>query len=295
MPVTLVFLQALSSLHAGTGQGVGAIDLPIARERSTHLPIIQGSSIKGALLADLRRNGIPRDRLDRIFGKQDAVGEIQVSDARLLLLPVRCLGATFVWTTSPYVLRRLLRDAAAAELTGLPESIPDLADGSAAVSSQDPLIDVGGAKKLVLEDLDFTTATNAAKAAEAWSAWLAGQLFPTEADWRNEFSRRFAILDDKSFAFLAEFATEVNAHIRIDDQTGTVESGALWYEETLPAETVLVSLFRAGKLVANGQPPSDTFKALLSPAAGGLRTLQLGGNATTGQGLVRLVAAGGVQ
>jgi CRISPR-associated protein Cmr4 len=240
--------------------------------------------------ADLRRNKVAQDRLERIFGKQDSVGQLQVSDARLLLLPVRCLGATFVWTTSPYVLRRFLRDAAAAELKGLPATVPDLADSSASVASSDPLIDIGGAKKLVLEDLDFTTG---AQGADAWSKWLGEQLFPAEKDWQGEFSRPFAILDDKSFAFLAEFATEVNAHIRISEETGTVEHGALWYEETLPAETVLVSLFRLGKLVNNG-PPLESFNTLLGPNAGALRTLQLGGNATTGQGLVRLVAAGGV-
>lgn len=291
MPVKLVFLQALSSLHPGTGQGVGAIDLPVARERSTHLPIVPGSSIKGALLADLRRRtDVTREQLERIFGQPNAVGELQVSDARLLLLPVRCLGATFVWTTSPYVLRRLERDAKAAELGNLP-TIPELADGAAAVASDDPLIEIGGAKKLVLEDLDFTTTTDGAK---AWSDWLAQQLFPDEADWRGEFARRFAIVDDKSFAFLAEFATEVNAHIKIDEETGTVETGHLWYEETLPAETVLVCLFRLGRLVPSDQK-LESFATLLSPNAGGLRILQIGGNATTGQGLVRLVAVGGVQ
>jgi CRISPR-associated protein Cmr4 len=49
MAARLMFVHALSSLHAGTGQGVGTIDLPIARERATDLPVIPGSSIKGCL------------------------------------------------------------------------------------------------------------------------------------------------------------------------------------------------------------------------------------------------------
>ena len=36
--------------------------------------------------------------------RHDHAGLLQVADARLLLLPVRCLGASFVWATSPYVL-----------------------------------------------------------------------------------------------------------------------------------------------------------------------------------------------
>ena len=47
--VALVFLHALSPLHAGTGQGIGAIDLPIAREKATGIPYLPGSSLKGVL------------------------------------------------------------------------------------------------------------------------------------------------------------------------------------------------------------------------------------------------------
>ena len=43
----LTFIHALSPLHAGTGQGVGVIDLPIAREKATNLPFLPGSTLKG--------------------------------------------------------------------------------------------------------------------------------------------------------------------------------------------------------------------------------------------------------
>ena len=43
--VALLFLHALSPLHAGTGQGIGAIDLPIAREKATGIPYLPGSSL----------------------------------------------------------------------------------------------------------------------------------------------------------------------------------------------------------------------------------------------------------
>jgi len=33
-------LHALSALHVGTGQSVGVVDLPIARSRATHLPLV---------------------------------------------------------------------------------------------------------------------------------------------------------------------------------------------------------------------------------------------------------------
>src|SRR3989440_125099 len=51
MNARLTFVHALSPLHAGTGQGVGVIDLPIAREKATGLPFLPGSSLKGTLRA----------------------------------------------------------------------------------------------------------------------------------------------------------------------------------------------------------------------------------------------------
>ena len=45
----LSFVHALSPLHAGTGQGAGILDLPIAREKATGLPFLPGSSLKGTL------------------------------------------------------------------------------------------------------------------------------------------------------------------------------------------------------------------------------------------------------
>ncbi|NTV66007.1 MAG: type III-B CRISPR module RAMP protein Cmr4, partial [Oscillochloris sp.] len=37
MTTHMLFTHALSPLHPGTGQGVGVIDLPIAREKATGL------------------------------------------------------------------------------------------------------------------------------------------------------------------------------------------------------------------------------------------------------------------
>ncbi|HEY7420145.1 MAG TPA: RAMP superfamily CRISPR-associated protein, partial [Ktedonobacteraceae bacterium] len=49
MNAQLTFIHALSPLHAGTGQGAGVIDLPVAREKATNIPFLPGSSLKGAL------------------------------------------------------------------------------------------------------------------------------------------------------------------------------------------------------------------------------------------------------
>lgn len=42
---SLVFLYAETPLHAGSGTALGAVDLPIQRERLSGLPMVQGSGI----------------------------------------------------------------------------------------------------------------------------------------------------------------------------------------------------------------------------------------------------------
>src|SRR5579883_1259895 len=120
----LTIVHVLSSLHAGTGQGSGVIDLPIAREKATGLPYLPGSSLKGALRTACQtefkvvpRNGSERSiTREQLFGSEQvdvanaSAGTIQLADQRLLLLPVRSLAGTFAWVTSPYILRRFKRD-----------------------------------------------------------------------------------------------------------------------------------------------------------------------------------------
>src|SRR5947199_2222222 len=125
MTTHLVLVHALSPLHPGTGQAVGAIDLPIARERPTGIPLVPGSSIKGAL----RARSDPQDEMTwAVFGPETALssehaGGVQFSDAHLVLLPVRSVAGTYAWVTSPYLLRRLARDAREAGLA-LPGAVP---------------------------------------------------------------------------------------------------------------------------------------------------------------------------
>src|SRR5690606_7787373 len=104
-------LHALSPLHAGTGQGMGLIDLPIARERATEHPIVPGSSIKGVLRDAARAQTTQTNDVDVIFGSSEgSASMVRVSDARTLAFPVKSDRGTFAWVTSPYALLRYARD-----------------------------------------------------------------------------------------------------------------------------------------------------------------------------------------
>ncbi len=125
----LLFLHALSPLHAGTGQGIGAIDLPIAREKATNIPYLPGSSLKGVLRD--RASDWHKDTLFAVFGPDtesasEHAGAVQVGDAKLLLLPVRSLCGVFALVTSPYLLERFRREAGMVglQVPGVP-GVPD--------------------------------------------------------------------------------------------------------------------------------------------------------------------------
>lgn len=284
MKAHLLFLHALSPLHAGTGQGVGVIDLPIAREKATNLPYTPGSTLKGVL----RDNAGDTNLASRVFGaaadKDDGLeqaGSLQLSDARLLLLPVRSLTGTFAWVTSPFVLRRLARDVKDAGLSGAPVQTPQpQGDAAARVAAQGSVVvKPGNPPKVFLEDLDFTATPDAE--VTAWATWLAPLVFPDSPDWQAMLGPRLCVVHDDAFNFLLETAIEVTARIRLDEAKKTVAKGGLWYEEALPAETILSALALVRPVQASEVEVEGVLKGLKG------KVLQVGGKATVGRGLCK--------
>ncbi len=80
----------------------------------------------------------------------------------------------------------------------------------------------------------------------------------------------------------------MHTRVRIDDELKTVAKGALWTEESLPSETILVGLIQCDRVFGrNGE--DVTPQGLLDGFAKGVLTLQIGGKATVGRGQVRCV------
>lgn len=286
MKARLLFVHALSPLHAGTGQGVGVIDLPVAREKATGLPYLPGSSLKGVL----RDACEDKDKRKRVFGPDtdsadEYAGSVQISDQRLLLLPVRSLKGTFAWVTSPYILRRFLRDVESAGVSDAPLSVPVPAIAASCFVPDGGCAIVLDNNEVILEDLDLAAETNSD--ALRWAEWIGRQVFPNDTTWQEMLTARFCVLHDDVLGFLLDTATEVIARVRLREDAKTVEKGGLWYEEALPAETVLGGLVLATPVKAEPDEVFKTFAGLIE------KPLQLGGNATVGRGLCRLRMTGG--
>jgi CRISPR-associated protein Cmr4 len=278
-------LHALSPLHAGTGQAAGIVDLPIARYRSTGIPFVPGSSIKGVLRDARRANGVEKDdKLLAVFGPDtnDAAahaGALVVGDARLLALPVRSFRGTFAWVSSPLLLELARRDLAEVA-SGL--KLPSLAGRAARVTNVATCL---FENKIYLEDLDLPA--QADPVCDAWAKFLASRVSPGA----DIFSKRFVVVDDDTMSFLMETATQLDARVRLDSTTRTVAQGALWLEESLPPESLLVGLLAADR--SRKEKVEMTAREVLDYALANETVLQLGGKATVGRGRCRMVPVAG--
>lgn len=297
MPNARVYwLHTLTPTHAGVGRGVGYIDLPIDRDAVTNWPLIRGSSFKG-VWADhfgATENKRESDRLLKVaFGYQPKdgtegnSGSLIPTDARLVCLPVRSFRGTFAWCTSSLALRMLRRTLELADLTNLPK-VPDTSEEQNVLLPDGPgAMALVENKRVYLEDLDFTAVPSAET--REWAKQIAGWVFPDDTAWQGEFKKRFAVLPDVVFDFLTETGTEVHTRVRISENTKTVESGALWTEESLPAETILAGVIACDRVFGRDGKDVTPDGLLDRFAREPLKNLQIGGKATVGRGQVRCV------
>ena len=294
MQARLFHLHALSALHCGVGQseGVGVVDLPVARARATKLPIVPGSSLRGVLRQRIAE--AKPDDAETLFGPRAVAGNedsfagaLSIGDAHLLALPVRCLAGIVCYATAPFILRRYARDLERAGVAA-PDA-PRAPGAEEAFVTSETVNCIDG--KLVLEDLDLTAQKDSA--ADEWARHIAGAAYPGDAGSQNDVVQRFSVLPDAVMDFLAETATEVRARIALDPDTGAVRKGALWYEESLPAETVLWGLYALSK----SNRPDDTRpeNELAGMMPGPDMLLQIGGKAGVGHGLARFLVAEAAQ
>lgn len=295
MTTLLYLIHAMSPVHCGTGQAISGIDLPIAREKPTGIPLIPGSSVKGVLRASSSgysdSAGGSKDIHLAAFGPEtanaaDYAGAVQFSDANLVFLPMRSVRGTFSWVTSPYMLRRLARDA---EEAGLDWKVPldEPADDQCFVTGERLIVSSGQRKRVVLEDFDF--APEKSEALEIISRRFAENLYgPGQASDVEHFVKRVAVVPDDVMHVLSRVGMEVTSRNRVSNDTKTVADGALWTEEALPVESVLVGVLvttvvHRGKLAHHDA--GSLVEHVKTLCASGV---QIGGKASVGRGLCRI-------
>ncbi len=278
----LLFLHAQTGLHPGSGTALGTVDLPIQRERHTQWPVIPGSTLKGILRDACRRSAGRNGVLFAAFGPETDeadkhAGALSLTDARILAFPVRSLKGVFAWVTCPAVLERLYRDLKLGATNADRLSLPLAPAKDKTLCQQGPLlVDVN---KLVLEEFEFERTGDAGTVAE----WIANHAVNDEFT-QNRLKSHLVVLHDDDFTYFVRHATEIVARVGLNYERKIVKTGALFYEEFLPAETLFYSvvLANASRREGEGKSAQDILGYLRDNIPS---ILQIGGDETIGKGL----------
>jgi CRISPR-associated protein Cmr4 len=274
MSENIYFFIAESPVHAGCGQAMDAVDLPVIRERATGYPYLPGSTVKGVIREECDKNN-QNEKINKnqVFGSQDKAGQVLVGDLNLLFFPVRCYELGWVWLTCPDLLRRYnecVKRQGGKDVFSFPVTVEE--DNFFTCS------DSGLSGKIHLEEFLFNKEETAGSFSVPANAI---EHFPAE-DAQNQCSyleKKLLLISDKCFAYFVKNATEVVTRVRIDGDKGVVDKGALFYEECLPRDTVFYNTI-AVKNVENFKIPDY---------------LRMGGDRTIGRGIFHTLKIEGGQ
>ena len=327
----LMFIIAETPVHAGSGAETGIVDLPIQRERYTEFPKIESSGIKGCLreafeayktfdkeqakLIECEKVKQLKEKFPQISeqwkekklkfdeaifitfgpeGDEAHAGALTVTDARILLFPIKSLKGIFAWITCPLVLERFKKEL---ELVGGKNfDFKNFRNLKNTIPNKEITVISG---KVVLEEFTFEVSFN--DTTKNLAEWLANNIFPQEDTytfWKEKLKKDLIILDDDIFTQFVKTSTEVITRTKINNKTGTVDRGALWTEEYLPQDTILYSLVMFTSPRIDADFKKGIFKEDSSEKEAKLvydffklglpEVIQIGGNQTIGKGFVRL-------
>ena len=311
----IIFLYKETSLNPGSGDSIVGVDLPIQRERHTDFPKNQGGGVKGALRDTVEKyfkeKGEDTSLVEEIFGpennpEESYQGALSPTELKILLFPVKSLKDVFAWIICPFVIARFRRDIKRLNIdyTRLNDiKFERLADTRALITETSYLTTEDG--EIVLEDLAFDTSLNPEEVSpqvfEADSSkkvevsklaeWIAHNAFSdqdTYQYWINKLQTSLVVVSDEIFQHFVVNYTEVSTrHKR--GETGTVENGQLWNEETLPPDTLMyATLLASDSNRKESETKKDKIMGKIEEVINELGFIQMGASETVGQGFLSI-------
>ena len=306
----ILTFYTITPMHAGSGSATGAVDLPIQRERHTGRPIVQSSGVKGALRDAVEQkichdwkqanHKTKQDCINKtkeicaIFGAEneinenrdriDQAGALSVSDAKVLLFPVRSSHAPFLYVTCPSILRQLNSDL---KIVGM-NTLGELATGNQkqgfglGKDLVNRACDTGG---VILEDMRVGVEEH--PKAEKLKEGLCRFAVP----YGEDVLEKTVLLRDEDFNYIIESTCPVQTRIKLGPGGTTSESGGnLWYQELLPNDTLMyaVVFLSAEKTLQENARTADHLYDWLTKKGNLPEHIQMGGDASLGRGFCEL-------
>lgn len=255
METTFYKIRAITNLHVGAGDaGFGVIDNLVQRDVVTGLPVIHGSSLKGALREFFENNWGKEDkRITGIFGNNDNSAGFRFLQASLLALPVRSNKKPYFLGTSPEVMKHLGSAMKDHQVAGF-----DL----------EPLMQIkpGKGKPVVFIDPGEPVV-------EEFDELQKGSVSLTESRLLG-MTENLAVFEDEDFK---DLCSDTGLPVIARNKVG--ENKNLWYEQVVPRE----SLFWFA-VMHNNEHFGD-FNDLLT---GEKSIVHIGANATVGYGFTKI-------
>ena len=206
---------------------------------------------------------------------------MSVSDAKILLFPVRSSHAPFLYVTCPSILRQLNSDLKIVGMRTLGE--PATIKQELGFGLGKELVSrAAETKGVILEDMkvDIEEHPEAVNLQEG--------LLPFANPYGDEILKKTVLLSDDDFNYLIESTCPVQTRIKLGPGGTTSESGGnLWYQELLPCDTLMYSVvfLSAERKLEEALPAS-----CLHPWLKGILPdhIQMGGDASLGRGFCEL-------
>lgn len=272
-----IIIKTKTNLHVGSGDmNYNIIDKTVQRDSISNLPIINASSLKGALrnhfdevMAD--ENRLSKELLDFIFGKEDddtpSQGYVKFLDSYLLFLPLRATHRPFYHVTSRANLLAMcdFYKTMDFDMTTLKEEAEKLDEN----------------KDIVLDKEDTDIEEILCKASE--NKALSDEL-------TNLFGvTNVAIFSDKNFIEACDYMPIIARNkIATKKENGEVNDDSnLWYEEIVPRESIFYTAQLdysnyGNRVNAKNKNTLETFYSTLQQGH-----IQVGANASVGFGLCK--------
>ncbi|MCF6183091.1 MAG: type III-B CRISPR module RAMP protein Cmr4 [Bacteroidales bacterium] len=306
----ILLLKTETPLHAGSGDSLGIVDMPIQRERHTSFPKIEASSLKGSLREHFERELLFKikddsskkeeykenvKKITASFGsdgegnsENSKAGSLGFTDARLLLFPVKSMKGIFAWITCPQIISKFNEEL---KLAGHENIYFKISNGNLAATDSNLYLND---ENIILEEYTFEVnkKTKEKNEVNKLGKWLSLNLFDGKGYFAEKLMTDIVVLKNDDFKDFVNLSTEVITRTRIDNETGTVADGALFTEEYLPAEALMYSLVLtapefAKKVTKKEFETEEKLKTFFKKFISEHEVLQIGGNATLGKGITK--------
>lgn len=280
------YIKAMTPVHAGSGQDLGIVDMPIQRERHSNIPKIEASSLKGSIKSWIYRNTRFEENEDKITmlyevfgsenGENNSSSRISFTDGKLLFFPIKSSSGIFKLITCPYILNRWVEDIKfEGKYTDLEVDLKiDIRDGQCICTDEK--------EKIFLEEYIFK------KIADKKD--ILGKIKRINEKVVNNSidMSKIVIINDSEYIDLVSMYTEVITRNKIDSETGVAQPGGLFTEEYLPVESILYFMVLSSPIF--NEKKLDFSLDIMQYFNNEISDIfQVGGNATIGKGFVKIL------